>query len=85
MKRAAFAVVAICAITVATSGAAFADTPEPAPLDVCDGNAQVGSWGHHVKWQRHYQLPNCRKTQISYGEADVANKTVGFKYWETSS
>lgn len=172
MKRAAFAVVAVCAITVATPGVAFADSPEPAPLNVCDGgwktdiyaqskkhlgkgpiykdgpggtmvltrvksgsvatkitvgggvsvsgivaeakaevsresvkevswetqhqyrrdisrnkygNAQFGSWGHHVKWQKHYQLPNCKKTQISYGEADVANKTVGFKYWETSS
>ncbi|AZM60578.1 MULTISPECIES: hypothetical protein [unclassified Streptomyces] len=49
------------------------------------GNAQFGSWGHYVKWQKYYQLPNCKKTQISYGTADVANKTVGFKFWETSS
>ncbi|WP_432055005.1 hypothetical protein [Streptomyces sp. bgisy022] len=49
------------------------------------GNARFGSWGHYVKWQKYYQLPNCKKTQISYGTANVANKTIGFKYWETSS
>ncbi|MEV1054067.1 hypothetical protein [Streptomyces sp. NPDC049887] len=49
------------------------------------GNAQYGSWGHSVKWQKYYQLPNCKKTQVTHGTADIANTTIGFKYWETSS
>jgi hypothetical protein len=172
MKRAAVAVVAMCAVAAVTPGVAHADSPDPAPADVCSGgwttdiyaqskkhlgngekykdgpggtmvltriksgsastkitagggvsvsgivaeakievsresvkeiswetqhqyrrnitrnkygNAQYGSWGHNVKWQKYYQLPNCRKTQISYGTAEIANQTVGFRYWETSS
>ncbi|MDQ0847900.1 hypothetical protein [Streptomyces sp. V1I6] len=172
MKRAAIMAVAIFAISAGVPGIAQADSPDPAPADVCDGgwkvdiyaqskkhlgqgpkykdgpggtivltrteagsastkitagggvtvsgivaeakvgvsresvkevswdtqhqfrrditrnkygNAQHGSWGHNVKWQKYYQLPNCRKTQITYGTADVANKTIGFRYWETSS
>ncbi|MET7507612.1 hypothetical protein [Streptomyces albidoflavus] len=49
------------------------------------GNAQHGSWGHYVKWKKYYELPSCKKSQVTYGTANVANKTIGFRYWETKS
>ncbi|OEJ95184.1 hypothetical protein [Streptomyces thermolilacinus] len=48
------------------------------------GNAQYGSWGHSATWEKYYELPNCQKSQRTTGGVKVANKAVGFKYWETN-
>ncbi|WP_231626421.1 hypothetical protein [Streptomyces apocyni] len=48
------------------------------------GNVQYGSWGHTARWERYYELPNCKKSQRSSGPAKVMNNHVGFKYWQTS-
>lgn len=49
MKRTAFAVVATCVITVATPGVASADSPEPAPLRVCDGGWKTDIYAQSKK------------------------------------
>ncbi|MEU8522674.1 hypothetical protein [Streptomyces sp. NPDC048577] len=49
------------------------------------GNTQYGSWGHTATWEKYYQLPDCRKSQRTSGGVQVVNKSIGFRYWETSN
>ncbi|WP_411079679.1 hypothetical protein [Streptomyces sp. cmx-18-6] len=49
------------------------------------GNVQYGSWGHTATWEKYYELPNCKKTQRTTKAVKLANKKVGFRYWETKS
>ncbi|MFG3410295.1 hypothetical protein [Streptomyces sp. NPDC048142] len=48
------------------------------------GHVQYGSWGHSARWEKYYELPNCKKTQRSSGPVKIVNRETGFRYWQTS-
>ncbi|MFJ2907624.1 hypothetical protein [Streptomyces sp. NPDC087212] len=49
------------------------------------GNAQYGSWGYKVNWERIKENGNCTSTVLSGGTATLPVSSVGWRYWETSS
>jgi hypothetical protein len=49
------------------------------------GNAQYGSWGYKVGWEKTRDNGNCTVTVLASGTAVLPVSSVGWKYWETSS
>ncbi|MDT5041209.1 MAG: hypothetical protein QOE51_2194 [Actinoplanes sp.] len=50
------------------------------------GNAQYGSWGYHVNWEKTRDNGNCKGvTVLATGTATLPTSSLGWKYWETSS
>jgi hypothetical protein len=49
------------------------------------GNAQYGSWGYKVNWQKTRDNGNCKGvTVLATGTAKLPTSSLGWKYWETS-
>ncbi|MEU6220928.1 hypothetical protein ABZ845_25995 [Streptomyces sp. NPDC047022] len=50
------------------------------------GHLQYGSWGYKVSWAKyHTSGDGCRAVKAATGTATLPTKSVGWKYWETSS
>jgi hypothetical protein len=49
------------------------------------GNAQYGSWGYRVNWEKTRDNGNCTTTVLATGTATLPISSVGWRYWETSS
>lgn len=50
------------------------------------GHLQYGSWGYNVKWTKYAtSADRCGKVKLGSGKAKIPTKSVGWRYWTTSS
>ncbi|WP_234438750.1 hypothetical protein [Streptomyces sp. NRRL S-340] len=50
------------------------------------GHLQYGSWGYKVSWAKYASSADrCHIVKVATGTAKLPTKSMGWKYWETSS
>ncbi|MEV7401554.1 hypothetical protein AB0N93_14300 [Streptomyces sp. NPDC091267] len=50
------------------------------------GHLQYGSWGYKLSWAKYASSADrCHIVKVSTGTAKLPTKSMGWKYWETSS